>query len=855
MNEIRKTKNSNIWIIILSLVISVSVTGVGIYAAKNISKSQYEERVENSNILMEKICHHIATVVNFHWQNIHYVSDQIENEKFTSLTEMLDFTEFSEKTIKDNTNTKILLISDDGFCYVTDGTTFKWVSPSVLNEKNDVMYISDHQFASKTGVQMYYFSRFENPFVVEEITFTHAALVCDMKELDSFFDVSNYGEDSITFIIHKDGSQVYRQNKETHLSGIYNLISALKDAEFKYGMSHEKFVENISSGNSDTVYLSLDNINYFVSYYNLGIKDWVVVLMVPEEYVGAETRVFAKEIIVSVILIFSTFILALLSIFFVSAHQIKQKQKLVNERLIKAAEAERAANEAKTNFLSSMSHDIRTPMNAITGMVTIASKRIDDTEYIKECLEKIKLASGHLLTLINDILDISKVESGKMKLNNENFSLTECFTNLVNIMQPQIKEKNQDFFIRVHNVQNEYLFGDKLRLNQIFINLLSNAIKYTQENGTISVDLYQEPIVNINNMVRLTYVVCDNGMGMSEEFQQNMYQSFSRATDSRTSKTQGSGLGLAICKQMVDLMGGVIKCNSVLGEGTTFTVIIDLPIAEVEKEDLYLPEMEILLVDDDEIFLETASETLESLGATVTSISNSRKAIEDVKKRHNQGNDYPVIIIDKKLPDINGFETVRQIRQIINTEIPIIMVSAYDTSVFEEEAKNAGANGVISKPFFKSEVYDNINRCIGKKETKHQEDESAFSDLSGIKILVAEDNDLNWEIADTFLQLYNIEAERAENGEKCIEMMNNAETNYYSLVLMDVRMPVMDGRAATRILRSSEKEWINSIPIIAMTADAFTEDIHECLEAGMNEHIAKPLDMKRLLRILKKYKV
>ncbi len=836
--------------IFLALVILAGVACVGFYSVQNINNSQYEERIQNLNILMEKICHHIKSAVNFNWQNSHYIAGQLENEKFTSMSQMLDYISVCEDSVKGEENTKILMISDAGLCYVTDGTTFRWMNPSSLNETVDVMYVSDHQFASKTGNQMHYLSRFSKPIEVDGLKFTHMSLVCDMKEMDSFFDVSDYGDDSITFIIHKDGSQVYRQQKETKLSGIYNLLSVLDEAEFGYGVSYEKMQKDFKNNVSDSVQLTLDGDGYYTSYYHLGIKDWVAVLMIPEEHTGIETQEFTHEIVWSVVLLIGSILVALFIVFGVSYYRMEQKRKNINEQLVRAAEAERSANEAKTTFLSSMSHDIRTPMNAIIGMVAIASKRIDDKDYIRECLKKIDLASSHLLTLINDILDISKVESGKMRLNPENFSISESFENLINIMQPQIREKNQEFYIRVHHVEHEYLNGDKLRLNQIFINLLSNAIKYTGENGKIWVDLYEESIPDVQDKVRIRYVVKDNGMGMSPEFQETMYSTFSRASDSRTSKIQGSGLGLAICKQMVELMNGTIACESELGVGTTFTVTVDLAVAAEKEEEMQLPSMRMLLIDDDEVFLETAKDTLESLGLTVDTAVNAE---EGIMKLQSAEEAYPMIIVDKRLPDMDGVETVRKIRSLVPQNTPILMVSAYDASLLEDDAKAAGADSVITKPFFKKEVFTCIQGLISDATSEHIESENNFGDLSGMKLLIAEDNDLNWEIAYTLLEMYGVSADRAENGKKCVEMMHAANEGDYALVLMDVRMPVMDGREATRLLRRSDKEWLRNIPIIAMTADAFAEDIHECLEAGMNEHLSKPLDVERLLRVLQKY--
>ncbi len=726
MRNCMKQKNKRllkkyIGYILTVVCVLTGVVYIGNNSLQNIKNSQYIERVESSNLLMEKISQNIMTAINFNWQSAHNATELIENESVESLEELLENVKFYETILKESADTNILLIDDTGYCHASDGSTFKWMSQTMLNNTEDQMYVSEKQFSTKNGIQMHYLTSFKEPLVIEGVTYTHISLACDMNELDTFFNISNYGEDSVTFIIHKDGSQVYREERNNNFSGVYNIFSTLKKAEFGYGKTYEDFKKDIDNDVNDSVFLTIYDTDYYVCYYTLELMDWVILLLVPAELVSGGTQAFTEEIAASIITLCAIFLVILLSVIAYVIRQINKKQKEVNDGLKRVAEAERKANEAKTNFLSSMSHDIRTPMNAITGMVMLASHRVEDTEYIEDCLEKIGLASEHLLTLINNILDISKVESGKMMLNQDNFSLTESFSNLVNIMQPQIKERRQELSVQVHNVQHENLYGDKLRLNQIFINLFSNAVKYTQKEGKISVDLYQEQIDGEDNKVRIIYVVKDNGMGMSKKFQETMYETFSRATDSRTSKTQGSGLGLAICKQMVELMGGTIDCESELGVGTTFTVTIDMPIADI-KEDLRFQETEL----------------------------------------------------------------------------------------------------------------------------------ESFS-LEGVRLLVAEDNDMNWEIAHAVLEMQGIVTDRAEDGKMCVDMINCSEENYYSLVLMDVRMPIMDGREATRMLRKSDKEWVRKIPIVAMTADAFAEDVQECLDAGMNEHIAKPLDMERLLHILCKY--
>ena len=518
-----------------------------------------------------------------------------------------------------------------------------------------------------------------------------------------------------------------------------------------------------------------------------------------------------------------------------------------NKKLHLAAKEADSANKAKTIFLSTMSHDIRTPMNAIIGLTTITENNLDDKKIVKENLHKVSLASNHLLTLINDILDISKVESGKLNLVPQTFSIVEMVENLMNISQPMIKEKNIDFNFRVNRMEKEYLYADQLRLNQIFINLLSNAIKYTEPGGKVSVDMLEEASQK-EGSIRLTYKVADTGIGMSPEFLENLYQPFSRQTDSRVNKIQGTGLGLAITKQMVDLMEGSIECQSEEGKGTTFTVVLDIPVADHQTIDVKLEPMDILLVDDDEIFLATAKETLESLGLVVEVARSGNEACNKIKENDK----YKLAIIDLKMPDMDGIETIKIIRTKLKSDILVLLTSAYAWSDIEDEAKGVGVNGFISKPLFRSTLYEKINELLGN-ETKSIEDENDYSDLEGLNILVAEDNDINWEIISTLLEMYGITTERAENGRIALEKVKSAEKGKYSLVFMDIQMPEMNGLDATRAIRKLDT-WAASIPIVAMTADAFSENITECLNAGMNGHIAKPIDIKLVIKEIRRTK-
>ncbi len=593
--------------------------------------------------------------------------------------------------------------------------------------------------------------------------------------------------------------------------------------------------------------LSEEDVNQAMITYSDARKEVTIFTLIKNDPV---TTVLVSLLFLSVIIaLFVTYKLRSEAVYMKKLEKAKQETEKALLEAERAKEDAVRANYAKSTFLTSMSHDIRTPMNAIIGMTTLASKHLEDPEYIRNCLGKVTLASNHLLTLINDVLDINKIETGNLSLNPTVFSLADSMMNLSNISRPQMNDKNHHFAIRVHNVKQEYLFADELRINQIFINLLSNAVKYTPAGGTIMVDIKQETIPNEPDKVRLIYQVADNGIGMSEEFQKRMYELFTMENKQGRAIT-GSGVGLSICKQLVDLMDGTIECSSALGTGTTFTVTLDLAVADKVVDHLMLPPMKLLLVDDDTIFLATASDTLRELGLLPDCAESGQQAVEMVVEKHDQGNDYPVIIIDWLMPVMDGIETTKAIRAKVGDDVSIIVISAYDPDNVREAALAAGANGFISKPFFRSSVYRSMSEILGL----HMEDNTSINiqheRVKGMHVLIAEDNDLNWEIARELLGIYGVTSVRAEDGQQCLNILQACKENEFDVVLMDIQMPVMNGYGAAMAIRSSQRDDIRRIPVVAMTADAYTEDVLRCVEVGMNAHVAKPIDMEKLLEIL-----
>nr|MCR5044944.1 response regulator [Treponema sp.] len=527
----------------------------------------------------------------------------------------------------------------------------------------------------------------------------------------------------------------------------------------------------------------------------------------------------------------------------------------MKEEATEAKEAAEYANKAKSEFLSNMSHDIRTPMNAIVGMTAIARGHLNDKEKVEDCLKKISLSGKQLLGLINDVLDMSKIESGKLAMNMEALSLRETMETMCDIIRPQLKTKKQNFDIFISNIISEKVYCDSVRLNQVLLNFLSNAMKFTPENGNISISLSQEESPKGGKFVRNHITVKDNGMGMSKEFQEKLFTAFEREDNLRVHKTQGTGLGMAITKYIVDAMQGSIDVESAPGEGSAFHVTLDLEKVLVIEDEMKLPSWRVLVVDDNKDLCDSAVLSLSELGVQADYALSGKEAVQKVKEAHEQNKDYFAILLDYKMDEMDGIETARQIRSFAGGEIPISLISAYDWMDIEDDAKSAGVNGFIPKPLFKSTLFHELRKYTNdlKEEAAQTFPDEEDISLSGMNVLLAEDNIINAEIASEVLKDAGATVEAAEDGKVALELFQKSEANHFQAILMDLRMPNMNGFEATKAIRALDRDDAKTIPIIAMTADAFAEDVQKCLAAGMNGHLAKPIDIDLLKKTLVKY--
>ncbi|MCM1507732.1 MAG: response regulator [Ruminococcus flavefaciens] len=654
-----------------------------------------------------------------------------------------------------------------------------------------------------------------------------------------------YSEDMVySFVVRKKDGEFVIQNENANRDNYYDRI--ITKYEHYNGMTPEKYIEQISSamqkGENYSTAFVIDGDLRMLYARQFAYSDWYLLTFMSysemdnilDENNKAISNVFNRCFIV----LFFVFLVVFLSYAIYSYIQLKKHNELKNEAV--------SANMAKSEFLSNMSHDIRTPMNVIIGMTDIARTNINDREKVDECLAKITRSSRHLLSLINDVLDMSKIESGKMTLSVVQISFRENINNIVTIVQPQINSKHQSFDVYIKNIISENVYCDSLRLNQILINLLSNAMKYTQCEGEISLTLSQEESPKGDDYVRNHIYVKDNGIGMTEEFTKVIFDSFVREDKRRVTKEEGTGLGMSITKHIIDIMGGSIEVKSKINEGSEFHVILDLKKGDTDIEDMNLNGIKVLVADDDEELCNSVMQSLKEIGTEADYVTSGTRAIEMIKEKPEK---YDVILVDWRMPEMNGVETAKKIREYTKNNIPVILISAYDWSEIEAEARAVGINGFISKPLFKSTLFYGIKQYTDSNFI--EEPESSSFEFSGGKILLAEDNELNSEIATDILTEAGFEVEWAENGRICVEKFKFSEVGTYCAVLMDIRMPVMDGYEATRKIRAMERKD-SDIPIIAMTADAFAEDVAKATEAGMNGHVAKPIDVNSLFYILKK---
>jgi len=693
-----------------------------------------------------------------------------------------------------------------------------------------------------------------DPITVDGITYSYLTARLSIDAIESDLKIDSYNGLGYSSVIDSDGSYIVNSFRD-QLPDDNNFFTSLDRGDLPSEYPLERIRELI--GNLETFafeYTREGGEQCVIVFDPMPKIQWFFITVVPrsvfEQQSMALISIFAVlTIILMVVVIWSAMLLM----------RRRAKRLLVEqkhrEELADALALAEQANRAKTTFLNNMSHDIRTPMNAIIGFTALASTHIDNKERVLDYLGKIGQSSNHLLSLINDILDMSRIESGKVNIKEKPENLAEILHSLRDIIQADVHSRQLEFFIDTVDVTDENIYCDRLRLNQVLLNILSNAMKFTPPGGTVSMRI-TERAVSRTGYASYEFCIKDTGIGMSSEFVKTIFEPFTRERSSTVSNTQGTGLGMAITKTIVDMMGGTIKVCSEEGKGSEFNVNLELRLQEEQREAPHIKRLvglRGLVVDDDINTCQSVAQMLRQIGMRSEWTMYGKEAVVRTEEALKLGDQFHVYIIDWLMPDLNGIETVRRIRQVVGSNAPIIILSAYDWADIEEEARKAGVTDFVSKPLFLSDLHRVLLKACGDfvEEPAPEPLLSLDTDFQGRRVLLVEDNELNMEIAEELLYQKGFLVETAENGQEAVDAVRDRQPGWFDLVLMDVQMPVMDGYEATRQIRALPDPMRARVPIIAMTANAFDEDKQAAAEADMNGHVGKPIDISVLLKVLR----
>ncbi len=674
-----------------------------------------------------------------------------------------------------------------------------------------------------------------------------------LEDLPGLLNIDNiYNASAKIYIVDTHNGDFLVDTWHNKLGNLSEHSSSNPGRETKGSKNWDEYAADILSlGTGYVIYRTPNTPGWQYMYYApSSINEWSIIVDVPES--EAFESVFAVR---NICLITGGIMVIAVVLYYIYINKKNRQmtsdavERAVLEEKLKKAEA---AERAKTAFLSNMSHDIRTPMNAIIGFATLAETNLDNRPKVQEYLAKILSSGNHLLSLINDILDMSRIESGKLNIEEKPCSISEIFRDMRNIIQTQMDSKQLNFFMDTLDIVDEDIYCDKLHVNQVLLNLLSNAIKFTPAGGSVSLTIKQKPNAP-TGYGSYEIRVKDTGIGMSPEFAEHIFEPFERERTSTISGIQGTGLGMAITKNIVDTMGGSISLKTEKDKGTEFILNFDFRLQSESKQVTVIRELagvRGLVVDDSFQTCDSVTKMLTQIGMRAEWTMHGREAVLRAKQAVEMGDEFYAYIIDWALPDINGIEVARQIRAIAGKQIPIVILTAYDWTAFEDEAKEAGVTAFCNKPIFLSELRETLVNALGKAEIVKPVEDNPIENLKGKRLLLVEDNELNREIAQELLQESGFVVDAVPDGSVAVETVKASKPGYYSLILMDVQMPVMNGYEAAKAIRALDDPALSKIPIVAMTANAFDEDRRQAMESGMNDHVAKPINIKKLLQVL-----
>ena len=759
----------------------------------------------------------------------------------------------STNPLLETMNVRVLLPDDRILC--ADGTILEASELGNISFAKEAPlgeHISNRTYNLSTGQPIL---RHFVPIIQDGETAALLYGVTDLETLPGSLNVDNiYNGSAFIYIVDTRSGDFLVDTRHNTIGNIFDSSAAEAGRRTKGNKTWEEYTDDLVNLNSGyVIYRTPDTDGWEYMYYApIGVNKWSIAVDVPEK--EAFSSVFAVRDVCIILGILMAVTVILYYLWMKNSAKRVTEQAVEHAVLTEKLQKAEAADRAKSTFLSNMSHDIRTPMNAIIGFTTLAQANLDNRERTQEYLKKILSSSNYLLSLINDILDMSRIESGKLNIEEKECSISDIFRDMRNIIQTQMQSKQLNFFIDTVDVIDENIYCDKLHVNQVLLNLLSNAIKFTPAGGTVALTIRQKPRAP-KGYGSYEIRVKDTGIGMSPEFTKHIFEPFERERNTTASGIQGTGLGMAITKNIVDTMGGTIELHSEQGKGTEFIINLDFRLcAEPQKVEVVqeLQGLRALVVDDSFSTCDSVIKMLRQIGMRPEWVLHGKEAVLHARQAYELGDEYHAYIIDWYLPDLSGLEVVRQIRSIVGDSTPIIIVTAYDWTAFEEEARAAGVNAFCNKPIFLSELRDILIAATGNALSAQETDSASdlTGNLKGTRLLLTEDNELNREIAEEILADKGFIVETAEDGTVAVEKVKNSSPGYYSLVLMDIQMPKMNGYDATRAIRALDDPELAGIPIVAMTANAFEEDRRQALECGMNAHIAKPIDVEKLMEIL-----
>ncbi|MBP1559942.1 MAG: response regulator [Oscillospiraceae bacterium] len=857
-------------VLILALLLTYVLMSNTMSSVNDVTEQEALALLTENAVQMDSI---IENQLTNNWKQIDTICVALENMENHSADMVASFLRNSSSDAYN-----MLLLSDEGSYLDSSGEwgtkqISKDILPLMQGEERILLLRQDND----TDILM--FGTRIKPLYVEEERMEYLFVYYKLDSYLSLLKMESFGGNGQIRIIDSKGTTLLHSDNLSDSENRYLFFGTFKDAEFLHHdvvKDSDSFREYLLSGNSDAIHVVLDSgENEIVSFSKIPDVDWHIVISIDQSLVMG-TRLLSVEKISRTALLTVMVIVAfsLIAISFV-VYQSQKNTNAQNRELEKLNEqlrennasledarhlAEQSfhmaedANKAKSTFLSNMSHDIRTPMNAIIGFTTLAMTNVENTERVKDYLSKILSSSNHLLSLINDILDMSRIESGKIKLDETEANLSDMLHDIKTIINGQIHAKQLELFMDVIDVSDEDVICDKTRINQVLLNLLSNAIKFTPSGGTVSVRVTQ--IHNAPEGKGLYEIrVKDTGIGMSPEFAERVFEPFERERSSTVSKIQGTGLGMAITKNIIDMMGGTINVQSEQNKGTEFVITLCLKLQSERRSIKKIAELtglKALVVDDNFNTCDSVTKMLVQIGMRSEWTLSGREAVLRAKQAIEMNDAFHAYIIDWRLPDMNGIEVTRQIRA-IGDNTPIIILTAYDWSDIEVEAKAAGVTAFCSKPMFMSDLRDSLLNALGHQQAEEENVLPVTEETDNFKgkhLLLVEDNELNREIAFEILNEYGFIVDTAENGKEAVDMISASKPGDYDLVLMDIQMPVMDGYEATRSIRTLEDTALSAVPIVAMTANAFDEDRRNAKECGMNGFISKPINMEEVVEAL-----